>query len=226
MSAALLEDRAQTGSFSNDVGTGGALNAGLGRTTEKAAAAAEIESLLLTGNKQDALQRAVAAGLWPQALVLATYVSKQAWTNTVAQFAAACYQAGEPVKMVFHALAQAPLDATELTPRWREHLAMLLSNRNAGIVGNEPWTKLAEKLLHSGKTAAAHVCYLLSDANFHASMLVGGKTKLSSVLDVVSIQRTEIVEYAYTLRKAANPHAYIWFSTMKLLVLTINEREN
>lgn len=105
--ALLLEDRAQLGSFINEP-TSGPLALGRARSeAERAAVLSEIEALVLAGDREEAVQRAVAAGQWPHALVLAATLPRAVWHNVVAQWLAQVARPGEPLHL-FVQMANTP----------------------------------------------------------------------------------------------------------------------
>ncbi|CAK9173224.1 unnamed protein product [Ilex paraguariensis] len=153
--------------------------------------AAEVQSLLVSGRKKEALQCAQEGQLWGPALVLAAQLGDQFYVETVKQMALRQLVAGSPLRTLCLLIAGQPADvfSTETTadggiPRavnmpqqpalfgasgmlddWEENLAVITANR----------TKDDELvLIHLGDClwkersdiVAAHICYLVAEANF------------------------------------------------------------
>ncbi|PWA66364.1 ancestral coatomer element 1, Sec16/Sec31 [Artemisia annua] len=157
------------------------------------ATAAEVQTLLVSGRKMEALYRAQEGQLWGLALVLAAQLGDQFYADTVRQMALRQIVAGSPLRTLclliagqpadvfsndtiaedgtaggvnmFQAPAQAQLGANTMLDNWEENLAMITANR----------TKDDELvLIHLGdclwkdtsNIIAAHICYLVAEANF------------------------------------------------------------
>ncbi|GJS50730.1 protein transport protein Sec16B homolog isoform X1 [Tanacetum coccineum] len=157
------------------------------------ATAAEVQTLLVSGRKMEALYRAQEGQLWGLALVLAAQLGDQFYADTVRQMALRQIVAGSPLRTLclliagqpadvfstdtiaedgtaaglnmFQAPAQAQLGANTMLDDWEENLAMITANR----------TKDDELvLIHLGdclwketsNIIAAHICYLVAEANF------------------------------------------------------------
>ncbi|KAK4365192.1 hypothetical protein RND71_016550 [Anisodus tanguticus] len=152
--------------------------------------ASEVQSLLVSGRKKEALQCAQEGQLWGPALVLAAQLGDQFYAETVKQMALRQLTAGSPMRTlclliagqpaeVFNAdstaqsgmpvaanVAQQPAQfgANVMLDDWEESLAVITANR----------TKDDELVLvHLGDClwkersdiVAAHICYLVAEAN-------------------------------------------------------------
>ncbi|MCD7467026.1 hypothetical protein HAX54_004198 [Datura stramonium] len=152
--------------------------------------ASEVQSLLVSGRKKEALQCAQEGQLWGPALVLAAQLGDQFYIETVKQMALRQLTAGSPLRTlclliagqpaeVFNAdstaqsgmpiatnVAQQPAQfgANVMLDDWEENLAVITANR----------TKDDELVLvHLGDClwkersdiVAAHICYLVAEAN-------------------------------------------------------------
>ncbi|PSS09713.1 Protein transport protein like [Actinidia chinensis var. chinensis] len=155
------------------------------------ATAAEVQSLLVSGRKKEALQCAIEGQLWGPALVLAAQLGDQLYVDTVKQMALHQLVAGSPLRTLCLLIAGQPAEvfssdtissssvygAVDMSPQpaqygtnsmldnWEENLAVITANR----------TKDDELvLIHIGdclwkersEIIAAHICYLVAEANF------------------------------------------------------------
>ncbi|CAI9759454.1 unnamed protein product [Fraxinus pennsylvanica] len=157
------------------------------------ASAAEVQSLLVSGRKKEALQYAQEGQLWGPALVLAAQLGDQFYVETVKQMALRQLVVGSPLRTLCLLIAGQPADvfsadstadssmagavnmpqqpaqfgAKGMLDDWEENLAVIAANR----------TKDDELvLIHLGDCLwkersdiiAAHICYLVAEANFEA----------------------------------------------------------
>ncbi|KAL8103188.1 hypothetical protein AgCh_027648 [Apium graveolens] len=155
------------------------------------ATAAEVQTLLVSGRKKDALRCAQEGQLWGPALVLAAQLGDQFYVDTVKQMALHQLIPGSPLRTLCLLIAGQPAEvfsvnsatdgnisnATNVSPLpaqlgangmlddWEENLAVITANR----------TKDDELvLIHLGdclwkersEIIAAHICYLVAEANF------------------------------------------------------------
>nr|GMD97256.1 protein transport protein SEC16B homolog [Ipomoea batatas] len=155
------------------------------------ATAAEVQSLLVSGRKNEALQCAQDGQLWGPALVLAAQLGEQFYVETVKQMALRQLVPGSPLRTLCLLIAGQPaavfsagtladvsmpgalnipqqpsqFGANGMLDDWEENLAMITANR----------TKDDELvLIHLGDClwkerndiVAAHICYLVAEANF------------------------------------------------------------
>jgi hypothetical protein len=150
---------------------------------------AQIESLLVHGHREQALELAVSARLWGMALVISSIIDRERYQAVVRQYADACLAAGSPahtLSLIFSGQAAgaiqhqgrallAPLAATSHAPvaapaaasvppllrHWQTNLAAIIANRTPG------WEKLVTDLGDRIVTEctdpfAAHIAYLLA----------------------------------------------------------------
>ncbi|KAL3818228.1 hypothetical protein ACJIZ3_004133 [Penstemon smallii] len=153
--------------------------------------AAEVQNLLVSGRKKEALQCAQEGQLWGPALVLAAELGDQFYAETVKQMALRQLVAGSPLRTLCLLIAGQPADvfladntaissmagalnmpqqpaqfgANCMLDEWEENLAVITANR----------TKDDELvLMHLGDCLwkeksdiiAAHMCYLVAEASF------------------------------------------------------------
>ncbi|KAI3813066.1 hypothetical protein L1987_17782 [Smallanthus sonchifolius] len=156
--------------------------------------AVEVQTLLVSGRKIEALQRAQEGQLWGPALVLAAQLGDQFYVDTVRKMALRQLVAGSPLRTLCLLIAGQPADAFSnetttdgiipgavtnmsqqpaqaqagancMLENWEENLAMITANR----------TKDDELvLIHLGdclwkersNIIAAHICYIVAEANF------------------------------------------------------------
>ncbi|XP_039121844.1 protein transport protein SEC16B homolog [Dioscorea cayenensis subsp. rotundata] len=159
---------------------------GQARTT-----AVEVQNLLVSGRRKEALQRAQDGQLWGPALVLAAQLGDKFYVDTVKQMAHRQFLFGSPLRTLCLLIAGQPADvfsadnfvdmgmpgatnAFQQPPRvltnsmlddWEENLAIITANR----------TKDDELVIihlgdclwkERGEVTAAHTCYLVAEANF------------------------------------------------------------
>ncbi|CAH9137450.1 unnamed protein product [Cuscuta epithymum] len=155
------------------------------------ASAAEVQSLLVSGRKKEALQCAQQGQLWGPALVLAAQLGDQFYAETVKQMALRQLVVGSPLRTLCLLIAGQPaavfssdtvsegvmpdsLNVPQQPPHfggngmldhWEENLAVITANRtkNDELV----LTHLGDCLYKErNDIAAAHICYLVAEANF------------------------------------------------------------
>ncbi|KAL2233005.1 protein transport protein SEC16B homolog [Sesamum indicum] len=153
--------------------------------------ATEVQSLLVSGRKKEALQCAQEGQLWGPALVLAAQLGDQFYVETVKQMALHQFVAGSPLRTICLLIVGQPADVFSadnttisnmvgainipqqpaqfgtngMLDDWKENLAVITANR----------TKDDELvLMHLGDCLwkqrsdiiAAHICYLVAEASF------------------------------------------------------------
>ncbi|KAH7549621.1 hypothetical protein JRO89_XS13G0057100 [Xanthoceras sorbifolium] len=155
--------------------------------------ASEVQSLLVSGRKKEALQCAQQGQLWGPALILASQLGDQFYVDTVKQMALRQLVAGSPLRTLCLLIAGQPADvfstgtmadsglpgATNMSQQpaqsgasgmlddWEENLAVITANRTKG-------DELV--IIHLGdclwkdrsEITAAHICYLVAEANFES----------------------------------------------------------
>ncbi|OWM86435.1 hypothetical protein CDL15_Pgr021522 [Punica granatum] len=156
------------------------------------ATASEVQNLLVSGKKKEALQLAQEGQLWGPALVLASQLGDQYYVDTVKQMALRQLVPGSPLRTLCLLIAgqpaevfsaetttianvshapmsqqQAQIGANCMLEDWEENLAVIAANR----------TKDDELvIMHLGdclwkersENMAAHLCYLVAEANFES----------------------------------------------------------
>ncbi|KAG2672238.1 hypothetical protein I3843_13G029700 [Carya illinoinensis] len=154
------------------------------------ASAREVQNLLVSGRKKDALQCAQEGQLWGLALVLSSQLGDQVYGETVKQMALSQFIVGTPLRTLCLLAAGQPADvfssattwsslpssvdrpqqpakigANSMLDEWEENLAIMTANR----------TKNDELVIihlgdclwkEHGEATAAHICYLVAEANF------------------------------------------------------------
>ncbi|KAM3196795.1 hypothetical protein ACQJBY_072479 [Aegilops geniculata] len=153
------------------------------------ATAQEVQNLLVSGKRKDALQYAQEGQLWGPALILALQLGDQFYADTVKKMAYCHFKSGSPLRTLCLLIAGQPADVfkpenpvdanyatlhtqqqpAEGTPvgmlnDWQQNLAIITANR----------TKADELVItHLGdclwkernEVAAAHSCYLVAELN-------------------------------------------------------------
>ena len=142
---------------------------------------ARIESLLVQGQREEALDLATGARLWGLALVVASVISKERYCAVIRQYADASFVAGSPIhtlSLIFSGQASSaiqhqgkPLLAASSTmpggvpppallTHWRTNLAAMIANRAPGC--EQLMLELGDRLLQEIRDPfAAHIAYLL-----------------------------------------------------------------
>ncbi|CAM8910974.1 unnamed protein product [Rhodiola kirilowii] len=158
------------------------------------ATAYEVEHLLVSGRKKEALECAKQGQLWGPALVLAAQLGDQFYNETMKEMALQQFVAGSPLRTLYLLIAGKPNDAfSNINPNipvpgilngmqpclqvqfgsnpllddWVENLSVIVANRTKD-------DELA--IIHLGdclwkersEAIGAHVCYLVADANFES----------------------------------------------------------
>ncbi|XP_043812299.1 protein transport protein SEC16B homolog isoform X2 [Manihot esculenta] len=151
------------------------------------ATASEVQNLLVSGRKKEALQCAQAGQLWGPALVLASQLGDQFYVDTVKQMALRQLVAGSPLRTLCLLIAGQPADvftsgatdggpgampqqpiqfeANGMLDDWEENLAVITANRTKDDelviihLGDCLWKERSE-------ITGAHICYLVAETNF------------------------------------------------------------
>lgn len=151
----------------------------------------EMQSLLVSGKRKEALECAQIGQLWGPALVLAAQLGEKFYVETVKQMAQRLLVYGSPLRTLCLLIAGQPADvfATERSTRnsfsgaangyeqpfqsncmldeWEENLAVITANRTKDDelvvvhLGDCLWKE-------KGEVTAAHICYLVAEANFES----------------------------------------------------------
>lgn len=193
--------------------------------------AVEVQNLLVSGRRKEALQCAQEGQLWGPALVLAAQLGDKFYVDTIKVMAHRQFVSGSPLRTLCLLIAGQPADvfsadapiypspsggvnlsqpaqflANGMLNDWEENLAIIATNRTKDDelviihLGDCLWKE-------RGEVAAAHICYLVAEANFESYSdsarlcLIGGdhwkfpRTYASPE----AIQRTEIYEYSKVL---------------------------
>ncbi|KAI4303252.1 hypothetical protein MLD38_038906 [Melastoma candidum] len=194
------------------------------------ATAFEVQSLLVSGRKKEALQCAQAGQLWGPALILASQLGEQFYVDTVKQMALKQMVPGSPLRTlclliagqpaeVFNAKAAPGMHASGMVSQnhvqsetngmledWEDNLAIITVNRTKDDelviihLGDCLWKE-------KGEITAAHICYLVAEANFESysdtarmCIISGDHWKCPrTYASPEAIQRTELYEYSKVL---------------------------
>lgn len=193
--------------------------------------ALEVQKFLVSGRKQEALQCAQEGQLWGPALVLASQLGDQFYGDTVKQMALQQLVAGSPLRTLCLLIAGQPANVfSDITTgsslsgavsisqqpvqisshcmlnEWEENLAIITANRTKDDelviihLGDCLWKE-------RGEVTAAHLCYLVAEANFEAYSdsarlcLIGADHWKfpRTYVTPEAIQRTELYEYSKVL---------------------------
>ncbi|XP_024391506.1 protein transport protein SEC16A homolog [Physcomitrium patens] len=198
------------------------------------ATASEVEKSLVCGKRKDALRCAQEGELWGIALVIARQLGEKLFCDTVTEMARRQFVAGSPLRTLSLLLAGQPAEVFAapraqtgspmggtaaasdesqdeegaMLDEWRENIAMMAANRTQG--DERVMLHLGDRLWGvRGEVAAAHLCYLVADANLASYSgnarlcLIGGDhcKNPRTFVTAEAIQRTEIYEHAKVLGK-------------------------
>ncbi|PAN26226.1 hypothetical protein PAHAL_4G356200 [Panicum hallii] len=193
------------------------------------ATAQEVQNLLVSGRRKEALQYAQEGQLWGPALILALQLGDKFYADTVKKMAHCHFVSGSPLRTLCLLIAGQPADVfnsenpvnsgslytphqpVEVAPKgmlddWQENLAIITANRTKG--DDLVITHLGDCLWkEKNEVASAHSCYLVAELNIDsysesARMCLIGADHLRCPRTFASpeaIQRTEVYEYARVL---------------------------
>ncbi|CAN6202853.1 unnamed protein product [Urochloa humidicola] len=193
------------------------------------ATAQEVQNLLVSGRRKEALQYAQEGQLWGPALILALQLGDKFYADTVKKMAHCHFVSGSPLRTLCLLIAGQPADVfnsenpvnsgalytphqpVEVAPKgmlddWQENLAIITANRTKG--DDLVITHLGDCLWkEKNEVASAHSCYLVAELNIDsysesARMCLIGADHLRcprTFASPVAIQRMEVYEYAKVL---------------------------
>ncbi|KAF8108415.1 hypothetical protein N665_0109s0040 [Sinapis alba] len=155
------------------------------------ATASEVQNLLASGRKMEALQCAQEGHLWGPALVIAAQLGQQFYGDTVKQMALRQLVPGSPLRTLCLLVAGQPAEvfstgstsdlsfpgslnvpqqqaqsgSSSMLDNWEENLGVITANRTAD--DELVITHLGDCMWKErGEIIAAHICYLIADKNF------------------------------------------------------------
>ncbi|KAL6606385.1 hypothetical protein ACP70R_042038 [Stipagrostis hirtigluma subsp. patula] len=207
--------------------------------------AQEVQNLLVSGRRKEALQYAQEGQLWGPALILALQLGDKFYADTVKKMAHSHFASGSPLRTLCLLIAGQPADvfnfenpvdggsfhtphkSVEAAPKgtldyWQENLAIITANRTKG--DDLVITHLGDCLWkEKNEVASAHSCYLVAELNVDsysesARMCLIGADHLRCPRTFTSpeaIQRTEVYEYAKVLGNSQ--HILLSFQPYKLI---------
>lgn len=193
------------------------------------ATAEEVQMLLVSGRKMEALQCAQNGHLWGPAIAISTLLGEQFYGETVKQMALQQLVPGSPLRTLCLLIAGQPAEVFSnsisrnlqngvnashssgfgpgcMLDDWEENLAIISANRTKG--DELVITHLGDCLWREkGEVMSAHICYLVAEANVEsysesARLCLVGADHLKYPRTYASpqaIQRTELYEYAKVL---------------------------
>ncbi|CAE6213854.1 unnamed protein product [Arabidopsis arenosa] len=153
--------------------------------------ASEVQNLLASGRKMDALQCAQEGHLWGPALVIAAQLGQQFYIDTVKQMALRQLVPGSPLRTLCLLVAGQPAEvfstgstsdisfpgsinvppqqpqfgSSSMLDSWEENLGIITANRTTD--DELVITHLGDCMWKErGEIIAAHICYLIADKNF------------------------------------------------------------
>ncbi|CAJ1954685.1 unnamed protein product [Cylindrotheca closterium] len=136
-----------------------------------------VQSLLLRGNRVEAVKEAVECQDFATALLVASMCDPETYKFAAKAYAENVFVGGSPMYtlgMLFSGSIQVPsesssnsfwgIGANELNSTWKKHLAAVISNRTAG------WDRvvlsLGDRLREIGAIEGAHFCYMVCGCPF------------------------------------------------------------
>ncbi|XP_023634978.1 protein transport protein SEC16B homolog isoform X2 [Capsella rubella] len=153
--------------------------------------ASEVQTLLASGRKMEALQCAQEGHLWGPALVIAAQIGQQFYVETVKQMALRQLVPGSPLRTLCLLVAGQPAEVfstgstsdlsfpgsinvspqqpqfgcSSMLDSWEENLGIITANRTTD--DELVITHLGDCMWKErGEIIAAHICYLIADKNF------------------------------------------------------------
>ncbi|KAF2299062.1 hypothetical protein GH714_030316 [Hevea brasiliensis] len=226
--AKLFASAKQNGSRFSDYGAFSHCLQSLPSEGQIQATASEVQNLLVSGRKKEALQCAQVGQLWGPALVLASQLGDQFYVDTVKQMALRQLVVGSPLRTLCLLIAGQPADvfsngtttgipgamsqqpiqfeANGMLDDWEENLAVITANRTKDDelviihLGDCLWKERSE-------ITGAHICYLVAETNFESYSdsarlcLIGADhwKHPRTYANPEAIQRTELYEYSKVL---------------------------
>lgn len=192
--------------------------------------ASRVRELLLLGDRRAAVDVAIQAQMWPEAMLIASFTDKDEYKRVLCAYFTSHYAAGDPCRALYLSFAdqqeksvhepqklhQAGGDSSSsqvILSSWVVHVQMLLANRTADT--NKILVELGDRLWKETKAVvAAHVCYLLAGLSVEAPSpsskmaLLGADHRTPEearyYVSPAAVQRTEIYEY---VQRKVNPSA-------------------
>ncbi|CCI40104.1 unnamed protein product [Albugo candida] len=200
------------------------------KKTESAEAHAQntsrIRSLLLNGDRRGAVEAAMRSHMWPEAMLIASFIEKEEYKRVLHTYFNGHYSVGDPSRALYMAFADQQQKSvyepqttssshgsppSPILANWVSHAQMLIANRTADT--NKILTELGDRLWREmNSVVSAHICYLLAGIPIEAPSpnsriaLLGGdhrtNTEARFYVSPNAVQRTEIYEW---IHKRANP---------------------
>ncbi|KAF0698634.1 Aste57867_10728 [Aphanomyces stellatus] len=204
---------------------------------------AKLRQLLLDGDRKGAIDVAMAANLWPQAMLMASYVDPELYKSVVQAFVTSRYGVGDPLRTLFLVFGDLeakslhepkPLLETQtrvtssLVANWLTQVQVLVANPTKDT--NRVLMELGDRLLRETSNVwAAHVCFLLSGVPVEAPSptarmsLVGGQATGDARFFVRpnTIQWTEIYEHVAKQASGAAAPPLVPFQGYKFIYATL-----
>ena len=212
---------------------------------DKEVALERVQSLLLRGNRAEAVEEAIACRDFATALLIASMCDGDTYRRAAKEYAENAFMAASPmhtVAMLFSGGLQAPpanatqsdhwgVEPTELKQAWKQHLAAILSNRTLG------WDRivlsLGDRLEQIGEFEAAHFCFMVCGCpvtnpmthSTRIALLGCDHRKASNLLlmsneAVLAYERTEAYEWTKRLgNQNAAIQSFLPFKAVYAMVL-------
>jgi len=197
-----------------------------------------VQDLLIRGDRENAIEEAMAIGDFATALLVASMCDSETYKSVAQQYARSKFRTDSPMyttTMLFSGKIESPssrnssnwgVKAEELRENWKSHLAAIINNRTFG------WDKvvlsLGDRLVEIGNIKEAHFCYMVcgypitspTDNETRVSLLGcdhadSRNCTLLTGESLIAFERTEAYEWA---KRLGNRDAYFpTFQPFKLI---------
>ncbi|TYZ56946.1 hypothetical protein PybrP1_002822 [[Pythium] brassicae (nom. inval.)] len=207
--------------------------------------ATSIRDLLLVGDRNAAVDVAVRAQMWPEAMLIASFTGKDEYKRVLRTYLEGHYAVGDPCRALYmsfadqqeksvqepskllHAPHQEPEPPSSLIlASWVTHAQVILANRTGDT--NKILLELGDRLWkETGSILAAHACYLSAGIPVEAPSpsskiaLLGADHRTPKearfYVSAAAVQRTEIYEWVQKRSSGSGATSMIPFQGYKLI---------
>ncbi|CAK4079675.1 unnamed protein product [Aphanomyces euteiches] len=197
----------------------------------------KLRQLLLDGDRKGAIEVTTAANLWPQAMLIASFVDPELYKSVVQSFISSRYGVGDPLRTLFMVFGDletkslhepVPLMETRapkpsaLLSNWLSQVQILVANPTKDT--NRVLVELGDRLMRETNNIwAAHVCFLLSGVPIEAPSpttrmtLIGGH----AIGDVRFFVRPNTIQWTEVYERVMQQTPLIAFQGYKFIYATL-----
>ncbi|RHX98837.1 hypothetical protein DYB36_009842 [Aphanomyces astaci] len=199
---------------------------------------ATIRQLLLNGDRKAAVDVAVAANMWPEAMLMASMVDSALYKSVVESFVSSRYGSGDPLRTMLMVLGdlgvqsvqevpnnhvskdQLPTTDSLLLGNWVAQVQILIANPTTNT--NTVLVELGDRLLRETNNVwAAHTCFLLAGVPVEAPnarmTLIGGH----ATGDVRFFVRPHTIQWTEVYEHVTSPTPLVPFQGYKFIYATL-----